>query len=81
MGGDMKKTEDTNEEAATKGRRDFLKKAGKFAIFTPPAVMLMIKPSYATFNKSMVGRPKHKKKMHKNKKYKSNWKKYKKRWW
>jgi hypothetical protein len=79
----MKESEEINEnsdeETATKGRRNFLKKAGKFAIYTPPAMMLMIKPSYATFNKSMVGRPKHKKKMHHGKKHQSkrhHWKKY-----
>ncbi len=38
-------------------RRKFLKSAGKFAIYTPPAVMLLMKPSYATISKSIAGRP------------------------
>ena len=38
-------------------RRSFLKKAGKFAVYTPPAVMLLMKPSFATMSKSYVGRP------------------------
>ena len=53
-----------NEEIADDGqseteqsRRDFLKKAGKFAVYTPPAVMLLMKPSYATLSKSYCGRP------------------------
>jgi formiminotetrahydrofolate cyclodeaminase len=38
-------------------RRSFLKKAGKFAVYTPPAVMLLMKPSFAHINKSYCGRP------------------------
>jgi hypothetical protein len=38
-------------------RRSFLKKAGKFAVYTPPAVMLLMKPSFAHMSKSYVGRP------------------------
>ncbi len=38
-------------------RRAFLKKAGKFAVYTPPAVMLLMKPSFAHINKSYCGRP------------------------
>jgi hypothetical protein len=33
-------------------RRRFLKTAGKIAVYTPPAMLLMAKPSFATFNKS-----------------------------
>ena len=46
------------ENDVTNSRRDFLKKTGKFAIYTPPAMMLLMKPSYAKMNKSLVGRPK-----------------------
>jgi len=47
------------EEAAGQARRDFLKTAGKFAVYTPPAVMMLMKPGYARMNKSMTGRPHH----------------------
>lgn len=47
------------EEAAGQARRDFLKTAGKFAVYTPPAVMMLMKPGYARMNKSMTGRPYH----------------------
>jgi len=40
------------ELEATRSRREFLKKAGKYAIYTPPAVMLLMKPSQATFCRS-----------------------------
>lgn len=55
-------TEDTPmnpEDAAGQSRRDFLKTAGKFAVYTPPAVMMLMKPGYARMNKSMTGRPHH----------------------
>ena len=45
------------EDEAVQARRDFLKKAGKFAVYTPPAVMMLMKPGYATINASSVGRP------------------------
>ena len=32
------------EQAVAESRRDFLKKAGKFAVYTPPAVMMLMKP-------------------------------------
>jgi len=47
------------EEAVGQARRSFLKTAGKFAIYTPPAVMMLMKPGYARMNKSMTGRPHH----------------------
>jgi|GEM_PF-1502590 hypothetical protein len=47
------------EEAVGQARRDFLKTAGKFAVYTPPAVMMLMKPGYARMNKSMTGRPHH----------------------
>ncbi|MGB5301414.1 MAG: hypothetical protein WBN08_09400 [Thiogranum sp.] len=47
------------EDAAGQSRRDFLKTAGKFAVYTPPAVMMLMKPGYARMNKSMTGRPHH----------------------
>lgn len=45
------------EDEAVQARRNFLKKAGKFAVYTPPAVMMLMKPGYATINASSVGRP------------------------
>lgn len=51
-------TEKDLEHTAEASRRDFLKKAGKFAVFTPPAVMMLTKPSYARIMNSAVGRPK-----------------------
>ena len=47
------------EEAVAQARRNFLKTAGKFAVYTPPAVMMLMKPGYARMNKSMTGRPHH----------------------
>jgi len=41
--------QDQNE---IESRRKFLKTAGKFAIYTPPALMLMSRSSHATFTKS-----------------------------
>jgi hypothetical protein len=63
----MKKSKDTTiedtrmdpEEAVGQARRNFLKTAGKFAVYTPPAVMMLMKPGYARMNKSMTGRPHH----------------------
>jgi len=43
-------TESANDGVSTEdpsGRREFLKKAGKFAIYTPPVVMMLTKPSFA----------------------------------
>lgn len=51
------KTLEPHQAESEKSRRDFLKKAGKFAVYTPPAVMVLMKPSYAYMSKSMVGRP------------------------
>ncbi|MEA3244269.1 MAG: hypothetical protein U9Q19_12670 [Pseudomonadota bacterium] len=47
------------EETVGQARRNFLKTAGKFAVYTPPAVMMLMKPAYARMNKSMTGRPHH----------------------
>lgn len=55
-----KHTEEIAEDYQSKieeSRRAFLKKAGKFAIYTPPVVMLLTNPSYACCNKSWSGRP------------------------
>ena len=40
-------------------RRKFLKTAGKFAVYTPPTVMMLMKPGYARMNRSMIERPYH----------------------
>jgi hypothetical protein len=45
------------EQTVAESRRDFLKKAGKFAVYTPPVVMVLMKPSYATVGGSANGRP------------------------
>lgn len=36
-----------NPEQAMEGRRKFLKQAGKIALYAPPAVMVLSKPSFA----------------------------------
>ena len=41
-----------NEITTSESRREFLKTAGKFAVYTPPALLLMNKPSHATFKKT-----------------------------
>ena len=41
-----------NEKTTSESRRKFLKTAGKFAVYTPPVLLLMNKPSHATFNKT-----------------------------
>ena len=38
-----------------RARRDFLKKAGKFAAYTPPAMMLLMYPSRDAISKSLKG--------------------------
>ena len=60
----MKKFTDStgkNSAEAVSSRRDFLKKAGKFAVYTPPAVMMLMKPSFAgnAHKGSWMGRPDH----------------------
>ena len=48
------------DESQRKSRRKFIKSAGKFAIYTPPALMLMSHPSHEAFAKSCnqgVGAP------------------------
>ncbi len=37
----MPSTENKNNESKAESRRDFLKTAGKFAVYTPPALVLM----------------------------------------
>ena len=44
----------TEQEVITESRRKFLKTAGKFAIYTPPALMLMSNAS-ATYVKGTNG--------------------------
>jgi len=59
MKDDYKSTD--TEKAVMEARRRFLKKAGKFAVYTPPAVMMLMKPSFAgdRCKGSWVGRPKN----------------------
>ena len=49
----------TGETGADGSRRDFLKKAGKFAVYTPPAMMMLMKPSFAggRHKGSWMGKP------------------------
>ena len=41
--------ESNSDKAKTESRRKFLKTAGKFAVYTPPALMLMSKPGSEVF--------------------------------
>jgi len=49
------KTLTKNEDNVKKNRRAFLKKAGKFAVYTPPAMMLLMHPSANAVMKSAIG--------------------------
>jgi len=44
------------DESKTESRRKFLKTAGKFAIYTPPALMLMSKASANEIHPSLCPR-------------------------
>ena len=44
------------EHVVGEARRKFLKTAGRFAVYTPPAMMMLMKPGYARMNHSLVGR-------------------------
>jgi len=48
-----------SENSSGVNRRDFLKKAGKFAVYTPPAVMMLMQPSFASSGQkgSWMGKP------------------------
>ena len=39
-------------EDARESRREFLRKAGKMAVYTPPAMMMLMKPTQASILKS-----------------------------
>lgn len=41
------------KKSHTSTRRDFLKTAGKFAVYTPPVIALMTKPGNTVFAKSV----------------------------
>ena len=41
--------ESNSDKAKTESRRKFLKTAGKFAVYTPPVLMLMSKPGSEVF--------------------------------
>lgn len=45
---------DARDKEVTESRREFLKKAGRFAVYTPPAVMLLMQPSHATMMQSGI---------------------------
>jgi len=49
----------TPSQESSNSRRDFLKKAGRFAVYTPPAIMMLMKPGFAESNQkgSWMGRP------------------------
>ncbi len=68
----MGKETEMEQEVTTESRRKFLKTAGKFAVYTPPALMLMSNAN-ATYVKESSGycRPgKHKKYGSKKRSYK-----------
>ena len=48
---DNTESNEVSDETET-SRRRFLKAAGKIAVYTPPAMLLMSKPSFATFTNS-----------------------------
>ena len=50
----MSKDTEINKEVTTESRRNFLKTAGKFAVYTPPALMLMSNAN-ATYVKDTTG--------------------------
>ncbi len=43
---------DKQVDSVENSRRRFLKTAGKIAVYTPPMMLALSKPSFATFNKS-----------------------------
>lgn len=45
-----------NKKDVSESRREFVKNAGKLAVYTPPAMVALMKPSYASFRKSGGGR-------------------------
>lgn len=45
------------KNANSASRRKFLKTAGKFAVYTPPALMLMTKPGHTEFTVSVICKP------------------------
>ena len=47
--------ESNSDKAKTESRRKFLKTAGKFAVYTPPVLMLMSKPGNEVFAKTGGG--------------------------
>lgn len=58
----------TGNTETDNSRRDFLKKAGKLAVYTPPIMLAMSSPSFATgWGKSGGHNYKHKKKHYKKK--------------
>lgn len=51
---------ETTESIKTESRRNFLKKAGAVALYTPPAIAMLMQPTQASIMKSPGG------KQHKN---------------
>ena len=45
----------TSKEAESESRRSFLKKAGMFALYTPPAITMLMKPGQASIMSSPGG--------------------------
>ena len=48
-------TKSTENEATSESRRAFLKKAGAFALYAPPAITLLSQPSHASIMSSPGG--------------------------
>ena len=64
----MKSEPKMGQEVTTESRRKFLKTAGKFAVYTPPALMLMSNAS-ATYVKDTTGQVKKRYKHKDGRKY------------
>ena len=50
-----KKKKNTHKSKTEQSRRKFLKSAGKLAVYTPPALMVLAKPSLAEALNSLNG--------------------------
>ena len=46
----------SDEDTIRAERREFLRKAGRFAVYTPPAMMLLMKPSRNAVAGSALGK-------------------------
>lgn len=77
----MNERSELNEDCTSEDRREFLRKAGKFAAATPPAAVLLFSTSlrseaYALSGGGVAPRPKLKKKKKDNKRYRGRGRKF-----